>query len=75
MTEIYRLMYKDNEIQLKEGTCLQPWKCECYNTDSARCGYTVKEAKQKIVEYYKKRAEDVDKLSDEDFLKEHGIYI
>ena len=73
MSDIYAIVYSSDEINLKVSECKQPGFCSCKISKGPKCGYPVEEAKQIIVDYYRKRADYIENLSDEDFLYESAF--
>ncbi len=76
MNDKYRVIYGQDEIWIRAATCLNPGLCTCEVDMSAapKCGYSPEQIKQIFANYYRKRAEYIEKQSLEDFLYDRGIY-
>lgn len=75
MSDIYEITYGPDEITIHRTSCKQPGLCTCTGPDDGvKCGYSLAEAKQKIINYYRNRVEYLEKLSLEDFEHDCGFY-
>lgn len=75
MEKMYAIKYYGDEIQIWETDCLQVGNCTCKENDfEVKCGYSAQEAKQRLVEYYRSKANYLEKQSLEDFLYDQGYY-
>lgn len=72
--EMYKIIYYCDEIGIKPTMCLQPWNCDCSKNIDSKCGYSLGEAKDRIIDYYQKKVEYLKKSTPEEFLKSMGIY-
>jgi len=71
--ETYEIIHRFDEVIVKEATCKYPWMCICkFNYIGPKCGYTAEECKQYFIDYYRKRAEYIEKLTPEEFMLEAG---
>lgn len=76
MSEKYSLVFYNDEIGITPCGCKQvELGCTCITRmDGPKCCYTAAEVKQRIANYYRGRAEQIDKLSIEEFMSDRGIY-
>lgn len=71
--EKFRLKYFQDEIQVVEARCLEPWNCSCKNT-TEKCCMTPFEARTAMIKYYQGRVDYLSKLTDKEFLHDAGFY-
>ena len=75
MSEIYELIYFQDEVSINPTVCKQPGFCVCNkDTDGIKCGYSPEEAQKRIIKYYEEKAEWLKKLTPQQFLDSMGIY-
>lgn len=73
---LYAISYGPDEITIVETSCKQQWNCTCNSkANEVKCGYSIEEAKQKIIQYYEHRASFLKRCSTDEFLRDVGIYI
>ena len=74
--DFYAITYGHDEIGIRVAVCRNPGLCTCQTDESSapKCGYSAKQAKQYIVQYYKRRDEQVEALSIDEFLHDSGYY-
>jgi len=76
MSDMYAIIYKEDEIQLDFASCKQPWNCNCKTKldNEPKCGYSPHEAKQKFIEYFERRIQHLQSISTSQFMRELGYY-
>ena len=76
MSDMYAILFKEDEIQLTPTNCKQFWNCECKSLidSEPKCGYSPDEAKQKFIEYFERRIQHLQSISTSQFMRELGYY-
>lgn len=73
--EIYEIIFFHDEIGINPTICKQPGFCSCVtDPHGVKCGYSVEEAQQKVVQYYEEKARWIQSLPPAAFLHSMGIY-
>lgn len=75
-SDMYEIIYNDDEIQLNLTSCKQPWNCSCNSKidTEPKCGYSPEEAKQRFIKYFERRIDHLKSISTQQFMKELGYY-
>lgn len=73
INEKFRLKYFQDEIQLVEAKCLEPWSCSC-EKEKGKCCLSPFDARTEMIKYYQGRVDYLSKLSDKEFLHDAGFY-
>lgn len=75
MSEIYEIIYFQDEVSINPTNCKQPGFCSCEKeTNGVKCGYSAEEAQRKLIDYYRHKARWLEELSPNQFLQSMGIY-
>jgi hypothetical protein len=76
MSDMYEIIFKEDEIQLNLTSCKQPWACSCKTKvdGEPKCGYSPDEAKQRFIQYFQRRINHLNTISTAQFMRELGYY-
>lgn len=71
---LFTIKYFGDEARVFESKCLNEILCTCQRYKGTKCCYTAAEIKEKLAEYYERRAKILKEQTVMEFLNDQGIY-
>lgn len=76
--ELYTIKYFGDEARVVLSKCLSPDCCTCISSKErteVKCCMSAEEARQKVIEYYVNRANQIKNQPIDEFLYDQGFYL